>query len=142
MRAGALLCLSVLGVAHSAHAAGKVTIRAEVSQTQITMNDQVQLEVTVVADGTSSDPAYTPPELDNLEIVRRGTQRGQSFQMNFGSAPRVQLSTTYTYLLQPKKPGRAKIGPASARVGSDLVASEAIVLEVSGKAAPNLPVAR
>ncbi len=122
--------------ANVALAADKVTIRAEVSQTQIAATEQLSLEITVVVDGTSNDPAYTPPELDNLDIVRRGTQRGQSFQMNFGSAPRVQLSTTYTYLLQPKKPGKAKIGAASARIGNEMKSTEPIFIEVTGKAGP------
>ncbi len=127
-----VLLLAVLPSPSFAQAAAKLTLRAEASQTQVAVGDELQLDITLVVDGTSGDPSFSAPELEGLEVVRRSTQRGQSFTMNFGSTPKVQLSTTYTYLLRATKPGKAKIGQASARLGSDLVTTEPIVIEVSG----------
>jgi BatD DUF11 like domain len=111
-------------------APAKLSVRAEISSTHIEAGEPFSYEVTVTVDGQGEDPQYTPPELENIEIIRKGTQHGQSFVMNFGSAPKVQVSTTYTYVMQATRPGRARIGPASAKIGHDLQATEAVLLDV------------
>lgn len=144
-RMGAACALALITLAPAAASAGKVTIQAEASTTRVSPGELFSVNVQVVIDGTSADPQYTPPALDGLELVRKSTQRGQSFVMNFGAQPKTTLTTTYTYVVQAPRPGKAKIGAASARLGSDLAATEPIEIEVSGaggqpsKARPDAP---
>ena len=80
---GTLLCAATVIAAAPAHA-GKVSIRSDVSTTRVAPNEPFTMTVQLIIDGTSEDPQYTPPELDGLEILRKSTQRGQSFVVAFG----------------------------------------------------------
>ncbi len=115
-------------------AGSHVSIRAEASSDRVAVDEAFTLSVTVTVEGQGDNVQYTPPDFDNLDVVRTGTQRGQHFVMNFGSAPKTQSTATYTYILRAKRPGKARIGPSSVRLGNELQSTEAITIAVDSGA--------
>ncbi len=114
--------------------AGKVTIEARVDNTNVGVGEQFPLEVTVTVEG-QGDAEYSPPPFEGLDVLSRGTQHSQSFVMSFGNGPKVTSSTTYSYILSARQAGKASIGQAKARVGSDEALSDAIAIEAGGSGA-------
>jgi len=111
-------------------AAAKISIDAEVESNTVPIGEPFSYNITITVEGQNGEPEFTQPNFDNLSVIRRSSQRGQSFVMNFGSAPKVQMTLTYSYLLQANKTGGAQIGPASARLGNELVSTKLLSLQI------------
>lgn len=122
-----------------AHAlAAKLNLDVDVDRRQVDVGGEISVQVTVMMEGQTDEPTYTPPDFEGLDVVRRGTQRGQSFMMGFGGGPKVTVTTTYSYIVRANVPGKARIGPAKVKAGNELAQSEPITIEVVGKLNPNL----
>ena len=91
----------------------------------------------------SSDDAtnFTPPSLSNFDVLAGpSTSVSNSYQYVNGKASH-NASTTYTYVLSPKKTGKLSIGAASVRVGQQTISSRPVTITVTGSvgASQNAP---
>jgi hypothetical protein len=121
--AGALALVPALAPA-------QFTVRSEVDARKIGIQDQVQLTITVEGSGAPEEIALPP--LTNLDVVGGPFQSTQVSIVN----GRMSQSRSYTYVLQPRGPGKAEVG--SVRAGDQ--AAPAISIEVvAGSVRPPAP---
>lgn len=113
-------------------AAASFSLRSEVDATTIGVEDQVQLTITVEGAG---GPEPTLPALENLQVA------GGPFQSTQVSIVNGQMSQsrTWTFVLQPRSVGPAKVG--AVRAGGE--EAPAIAIEVvAGSVRPKAPARR
>jgi hypothetical protein len=111
-------------------ASASFTVRSEVDARKIGVQDQVQLTITVEGSGAPDEIALPP--LTNLDVVGGPFQSTQVSIVN----GRMSQSRSYTYVLQPRGPGKAEVG--SVRAGDQ--AAPAIPIEVvAGSVRPPAP---
>lgn len=125
--------------------AGAVTVTAEVNKVVAEMREQIVLAVTV-SGPQASLPKPRVPALADFEVYESGTN--QSFSFVNG---KVSSQVTYTYVLAPRKPGRARVPAISVEVDGQSVSSDPIDIEIvaggqspaasPGAAAPRRPAA-
>lgn len=132
------LVVAVLLLCGGTASAAKLSLDVDVDRRQVDIGGELAVQVTVTLEGQTEDPSYTPPDFEGLEVVRRGTQRGQSFMMGFGGGAKVTVTTTYSYIVKANVPGKARIGAAKVKAGNEFAQSEPIVIDVVGKLNPNL----
>ena len=115
----ALACLAGFGLASWLSAAEVV---ATIDRPEATVEDQLLL--TVVIEGSrGAQPVL--PEIPQFEVY----PRGQSTQMSFING-RMSSSVTYNYLLVPKTTGVIQIGPVTAVVDGEVLASQPIQVRI------------
>lgn len=85
----------------------EMTVSAQVDSEVVSMDEVVQLTVSVSGGGLAGAPPKLPA-LSGLRLV--GTSTQQSMQIIGAS---VQSSTDYVYELQPLRPGELTIGPVT-----------------------------
>jgi hypothetical protein len=105
-RAGRVAVLLFL-VPVAAHTAD-FTLRSEVDARKVGLEDQLQLTITVEGSGGPEDVPL--PALTNLEAMGGPFQSTQISVVN----GRMSQSRSYTYVLQPRRVGKAEIGPVQA----------------------------
>ena len=98
------------------------SVRATVDATEVTLNDQVVLTVTI--EGRHGSEPILPP-LPDFEIIFRG----QSSQVRIVNGL-TSSSISYRYYLLPKRPGTFVIGPARAELDGVEYASRPFQLRV------------
>jgi hypothetical protein len=108
-------------------ASASFTVRSEVDARKIGVQDQVQLTITVEGSGAPDEIALPP--LTNLDVVGGPFQSTQVSIVN----GRMSQSRSYTYVLQPRGPGKAEVGTGDQ-------AAPAIPIEVvAGSVRPPAP---
>jgi|GEM_PF-5939890 len=106
-------------------------VESHVDVESVELGDTFTLEVVIQTQDMGSDPDYQAPNFEGIEVLRRGTQRGQSISMGFGSGPRVQSTLTFTYVLRATAVPLAKIGRAQVSLGKESAQTEPIVIRVT-----------
>jgi hypothetical protein len=92
-----------------------------------------QMEVTFSLGGTSGGDNFQPPSFNDFAILS-GPNQSTSMQIMNGS---VSSSVSYSYVLQPKAPGKFTIGPATIEAGGKKLQTQPIIIEVvKGSAQP------
>ncbi len=119
-RPPALLALLVLALPALAAAQ---SIRATVDRNQATLDDQIVLTLTLEG-VANAEPRL--PDLPDFDVLFRG--RAESFRIADG---RASSSTTYTYLLIPRRTGRLPIGAATVEVEGRVLGSRPFEVEVT-----------
>jgi len=102
--------------------AADVAVSASVDTTTATLEDYIQLSVSV--EGTRMEPSLAG--LDDFKV----TSRGRSSQVRIVNG-RMSSSYEYSYLLQPLKPGTYTIGPFTVLHKKTAYASDTITLTIS-----------
>jgi len=87
---------------------GQLSISAEVNKTQVALDDQVVLAVTI-SGGQASLPDPQPPPLPNFSVYSSGRSQNISFVNG-----RVSSSVTHTFVLVPRAVGKGLIPPITA----------------------------
>ncbi|MEZ4871932.1 MAG: BatD family protein [Bdellovibrionales bacterium] len=88
----------------------EVEIQSSFSQNQVAVGDTVSFNIVVTSD---SQVSVEPPRLPNLEdfdLLNSNVSRKTNSLFSQGKFS-VQHSMNYSYLLTPKRPGTAKMGP-------------------------------
>jgi hypothetical protein len=108
----------------------ELSISAQVNKTQVALDDQVVLAVTVTGPQASlPDPQL--PALQNFSQYSSG--RNQSISFVNG---RVSSSVTHTFVLVPRALGQGVISPISVAVGNSRAQTEPIEIQVVRSQAP------
>ncbi len=121
---------ALLALALPALAAAQ-SIRATVDRNQATLDDQVVLTLTLEGVG-GAEPKL--PDLPDFDVLFRG--RSESFRIADG---RASSSTTYSYLLIPRRVGSLPVGAASVEVDGRVLTSrpfEVVVTESAEELSP------
>src|SRR5262245_44716062 len=107
MRAGILLVL-VPGLSY----AQGLRFEAHVQQANITLNDNLELTVSLERDGAQPFEGYRAPQLPDFDILHTGTSQQMQFGL-VGGRQSMRVIEQHTYVLHPKKKGALTIGPAT-----------------------------
>lgn len=121
-----------LFLASATAARAQVTINAEVNKTQVTLDDQIVLAVTV-AGPQASLPDPEMPVLSNFSLYSSGHNQSLSFVNG-----RVASSKVHTFVLVPRFVGKGEIGPIAVTAEGKKVQTEPIEIQVlpPGASAP------
>lgn len=121
--------LAALALAAPA-AAQHVSISADVSKTEVALDEQLVLSVAVTgAQASLPDPQL--PRLDNFSVYSSG--RSQNIQFVNGQ---VSSSVTYQYVLVPRFVGKGTIPPISITVGGQTAQTSPIEISVVKPGSP------
>lgn len=104
-----------------------LSLRAQTFKAQIEdVGGYYRLSYTV---SSTDAEGFTPPSLAAFEVLSGpASSTYSSYTIVNGKASHT-ASTTYTYIVSPKKSGRVTIGPATVRVGNRTLRSNALTLQ-------------
>jgi hypothetical protein len=103
--------------------AADLQVSAALDRSQVALNEQAVLNVTVSGSGNLPSPEL--PGLPEFQIQNAG--RSQSFSWINGQA---SASTTYTYVLTPLKEGHFQIPPVQVQANGQKAATSELALDV------------
>ena len=106
-----------------------IQVLATVDRTQITLEDSIQLSVTIK--GTQNTPPPELPSLPNFRITSGGTSSSTQI-VNMERS----ISITHNYRLTPMNIGQFKIGPARIRANKKVYLTQPINIFVNKSTAP------
>ena len=106
-----------------------IQVLATVDRTQITLEDSIQLSVTIK--GTQNTPPPELPSLPNFRITSGGTSASTQI-VNMERS----ISITHNYRLTPMNIGQFKIGPARIRANKKVYLTQPINILVKKSTAP------
>ena len=125
-----MLLVFVFWSALTLNAFGKnIQVLATVDRTQITLEDSIQLSVTIK--GTQNTPPPELPSLPNFRITSGGTSSSTQI-VNMERS----ISITHNYRLTPMNIGQFKIGPARIRANKKVYLTQPINILVKKSTAP------
>ena len=106
-----------------------IQVLATVDKNQITLEDSVQLSITII--GTQNTPPPELPSLPNFRITSGGTSSSTQI-VNMERS----ISITHNYRLTPMNIGQFKIGPARIRANKKVYLTQPINILVKKSTAP------
>jgi len=114
-----LLCVLIAAIAHGATDPVGISVSASVNRTTITMEDELILTVTV--DGATGD--FTPqlPSLPAFNVFARSTSK---------QIHNFHATSTFEYIMMPRFPGQATIGPITVRYGNKAYETDPIIVNI------------
>lgn len=114
-----LFCLLCCTPAWAAFDPVGISLAAHVNKTSLTMDDELKLTVTV--DGAAGDITPTLPSLPAFNVFMSSSAR----QIN-----NFHATSTFEYVMLPRFPGQAVIGPISLHYGNKMYQTEPITVTV------------
>lgn len=111
----------------------QLKMQVDVPKTVDMSEDYFQISFTVNALNVDD---FTPPSLGDFEILSGPSTSVRSSSSSINGRTTREESTTYTYILSPKKKGKFSIGAASARVNGKTVHSVQKSIEITGDGKP------
>lgn len=114
-----LFCLLCCTPAWAAFDPVGISLVAHVNKTSLTMDDELKLTVTV--DGAAGDITPTLPSLPAFNVFMSSSAR----QIN-----NFHATSTFEYVMLPRFPGKAVIGPISLHYGNKMYQTEPITVTV------------
>jgi len=106
-----------------------IQVLATVDKNQITLEDSVQLSITII--GTQNTPPPELPSLPNFRITSGGTSSSTQIVNTERS-----ISITHNYRLTPMNIGQFKIGPARIRANKKVYVTQPINILVKKSTSP------
>ncbi|MCU1278314.1 MAG: BatD, partial [bacterium] len=124
----ALIVIGAVAVASVARGdAGGVKFEASVSSENITLDQQLELTVTLDRSGSQPFESYRAPSAPDFDLLHTGSNEQTQFSMVNGRTS-VRVIEQHVYVFKPKKRGTLKIAPAAVRIaGTDLKTREMVV---------------
>src|SRR3989338_9402616 len=102
-----------------------ISLVASVNRNVLTLNDQLQLTLTINGTQDTSPPAF--PSIEGLNLLYGPKISAQTSIINGA----VSVSKSYTYVLQPITKGKFTIGPSSVDYKGKTYTSSSISVEVT-----------
>ncbi|MDR0228258.1 MAG: BatD family protein [Flavobacteriaceae bacterium] len=101
----------------------QISFQASVNKESIPLNDVIQIEFSLNADGDN----FQPPRFDGFVIVGGP---GQSVSQTWINGKR-SMSKAFTYILQPKKKGKFTIGSATITIEDQVYRTQPVTITVT-----------
>ena len=117
-----VIIIGLLIVAAKTALAGDVQFIAKASKTKVVTGEQFQITFSI----NTSASAFTPPAINDFRVLG-GPNQSTSMQWINGN---MSHSITYSYVLLAVKEGKYTIKPARIKVGSEILESAEITIEV------------
>lgn len=114
-----LFCLLCCTPAWAAFDPAGISLVAHVNKTSLTMDDELKLTVTV--DGAAGEISPTLPSLPAFNVFMNSSMQ----QIN-----NFHITNTFEYIMLPRFPGKAVIGPISLHYGNKTYQTEPITVTV------------
>jgi hypothetical protein len=130
-RALFLFLLACMGLSSPAFAED-IQVLATVDRNQITLEDSLQLSITI--QGTQNTPPPELPSLPDFRVITSGTSSSTQI-VNF----KRSVSITHKYRLTPMNTGQFKIGSARIRANGKIYATQPITVVVKKASVKNQP---
>jgi BatD DUF11 like domain len=126
LAAAALVLLAAPTPAH----ADAARFEAAVPRENISLDETVELTVTLDRDGNAPYEAYRAPTWPDFDLLHTGTS--EQMQMSFVNGRQsLRVAETHTYVLRPRKKGALTITPAAVKVNGAVLATRAITIHVA-----------
>jgi hypothetical protein len=109
--------------------AGGVRFEASVPSENITLDQTVELTVTLQREGSQPLEAYRPPQAPDFELLHTGDNEQVQLATS-GGRQAVHMIEQHVYVFRPKKRGALTIAPASVRIAGIEIRTKAIVIHV------------
>ena len=113
-----------LALCPASQALGQISITAEVNKTQVALDDQVVLSVTISGAQASLPNPQLPP-LPNFSVYSSGSSQNISFVNG-----RVSSSVAHTFVLVPRAVGKGLIPPITVSAKGVTAHTEPIEVQV------------
>ncbi len=110
--------------------ADDISVLATVDRNQITLEDSLQLSITI--QGTQNTPPPELPSLPDFRVASSGTSSSTQI-VNFERS----VSIIHNYRLTPMSTGQFKIGPIRVRANGKTYATKPIIIAVKKPTAPD-----
>lgn len=127
---GSLALLSVLTLGAAPARAAGVRFEARVAQENITLDQTIDLTVTVERDGNQVMQSYRAPQAPDLDLLHTGTSSQMQMSI-FNGAQSVRMVEQHEYVYRARKRGSFTIGGAVAKVGGQTYTTQPIVVHVA-----------
>jgi hypothetical protein len=126
-RIAPFIVLLAAGVAH----ADGVRFEAHVAQENLTLDQTIELTVTLERDGSQVFESYRAPQPPpDLELLHTGTS--QQMQMSFvNNRQSMRMVEQHQYIYKAHKKGSFTIGPASVKVAGQTLTTRPITVHVA-----------
>jgi len=122
-----LLALCALA---SAARAESVRFEAHVASDNITLDQTIDLTVTLERDGNQVFESYRAPQIPDFDLLHTGNS--EQMQMSFiNGRQSVRMVEVHQYVLRARKKGTFTIGPATVKVNGQQVQTRPVVVHVS-----------
>lgn len=125
----ALLVLALIGSTNAF--AQSVRFEASVPTENITLDQNVELTVSLTRDGTQAFEGYRAPSAPDFELLHTGTSEQMQWA-TVGGKQTVRMVEQHVYVLKPKKKGALAIAPAVVRIAGQELKTKAITIHVAG----------
>jgi hypothetical protein len=103
---------------------------AQVARGSITLDQTVELDVTLERDGSQVFESYRAPDFADFDLLHTSTS--EQMQMSIaGGRQNLRMVETHHYVLRAKKRGSFTIGPASVKVGGQTLKTKPITIQVA-----------
>ena len=129
MKRFSLLSIALLLAAAPAQAAA-VRFEAHVAQQNLTLDQTIELTVTVERDGNQVLQSYRAPQAPDLDLLHTGTSSQMQMSI-FNGAQSVRMVEEHQYVYRARKRGSFTIGPAYAKIGGQTLSTQPIVVHVA-----------
>jgi tetratricopeptide (TPR) repeat protein len=127
MRTSLVIATTVAWAAMAHADAAGVRFEATVSSENITLDQQLEVTVTLDRSGAQPFESYRAPSAPDFELLHTGSNEQTQFSMVNGRTS-VRVIEQHVYVFKPKKRGALKILPALVRIaGADLKTREITV---------------
>lgn len=122
-----LLGLVVAGVAFAQ--AGGVRFDLSASSESITLDQTIEVTVSLHRDGSQPFEAYRAPSWPDFDVLHTATNEQMQFATVNGRQS-VLMIEQHVYVLKPRKKGALAIAPASVRIGGNELKTRALTIHV------------
>ena len=124
-----LLAVAIALAASTAHADG-ARFEAHLAAENVTLDQMIELVVTLDRDGNQALESYRAPQAPELDLLHSGTS--EQMQMTFiNGRQSVRVVEEHQYVFRARKKGSFQIGTASARVGGQQLQTRPLVVHVA-----------
>jgi hypothetical protein len=117
---------AVILAAASAHAQ---RFEATVPSENITLDQNVELTVTLERDGSQPFESYRAPQAPDFDLLHTGTSEQMQFATVNGKQS-VRMVEQHVYVFKPKKKGALTIAPATVRIAGQELRTRNLVIHV------------
>ena len=118
-----LLICCFLTLVLSPVAFAQVDFKAQISKSQLGINERLRVEFSMNKDGDN----FAPPSFDGFRVVAGPSQSVSNMYVN----GKRSFSKSYTYLLTPLKKGKNVIGQASIEIDGEIYKTTPVPVEIT-----------
>jgi len=132
MKRFALIILLLAAFPAAGRQGEEAVLRAEPDRTSLTVGEHLELNVSLEGPDVSSMASFDMPDMPpQLRVIRAGVPSTQFSTQIINGRVSKYGKISVSYLIEARAPGRAVIPPVKFRLGSRLLSTEPVVINIS-----------